>query len=952
MAEAATHPPRADFEDVLVRVLDVVRDLARESGGSRAQRAVAADSSLEREVGLGSIERVELLVRLERTFDRPLDDRFLQMDSPAALARGLLEEAGTMPLRLPARGPVLGAAREVEARTIHESLFRHAQAEPDRPTVYLREDDGTEEAITYGRLWREAALVAGGLRERGVRRGDTVALMLPTGLDFLRAFQGILAAGAVPVPIYPPLRLDRLEEYALRQAAILADAGVAVLVTIPRAMPIAGLLRPAVPSLREVTTADELASLGATVPGPAGTGADPAFIQYTSGSTGSPKGVLLTHGNLMANMRAIGAGLEVRPTDVGASWLPLYHDMGLIGSWLFCLHEGLPLALLSPTAFLARPERWLWAIHQHRATLSAAPNFAYELCARKVPDEALEGLDLSSWRCALNGAEPVNPDTLDRFARRFAPCGFRREALLPVYGLAENAVGVAFPPVGRGPRIDRVARTAFQEEGRALAAKPDDTGALRFVSVGRALPEHEVRIVDGAGADVPERTVGRLVFRGPSQTPGYYRKPEATAAITLPSGWLDSGDLAYRADGEIHVTGRSKDLIIKAGRNLVPQEIEDAAAGVDGIRKGCVVAFGVERPDLGTESLVVVAETRAADPAECSRLVAAVTERVAAAVEVPPDDVVLVPPGAVAKTSSGKIRRAATKEQFLAGALGRARRTPLGARLRLVAGAVAGEARPRLLRFARAAYAGYLVLALPMVAFLPWLVVRLVPSRRVAFALGRLTVRVGWWLTGCRLTVEGLEHLAASGPFVLASNHASYADVPALMALLPLDFVFVAKRETLAYPIVGTYVRRAGHPTVDRWDAQQSLADAGAVSRALLAGDSILFFPEGTFTAATGLRPFRLGAFRTAATAGVSVLPLALRGTRRVLRGDSWLPRPGPIHVWIGPPQRAPGREWTDVVALRDAVAAVIAEHCGEPRLDLVAAGPVRPEGGGPGNGL
>ncbi len=943
MAEAAAHPARAGFEDVLARVLDVVGEVARESGGSRALRAVAPDSSLEREVGLGSLERVELLVRLERAFNRPLDDRFLQMDSPAALARALLEEAGTTPLRLPERRPTLAAAQEVHARTVHESLFRHAQAEPERPTVYLREDDGGEDTITYGRLWRETARVAGGLRERSVRRGDAVALMLPTGLDFLRTFPGILAAGAVPVPIYPPLRLDRLEDYAARQSAILADAGVSMLVTIPRAMPIAGLLRPSVPTLREVTTADELAGLGAVVPGPEGSAADPAFIQYTSGSTGNPKGVLLTHDNLMANMRAIAAGLEARPTDVGASWLPLYHDMGLIGSWLFCLHQGLPLALLSPTAFLARPERWLWAIHQHRATLTAAPNFAYELCARKVPDEALEGLDLSSLRCALNGAEPVNPETLERFARRFARCGLRREALLPVYGLAENAVGLAFPPVGRGPRIDRVARAAFQTEGRALPAEPHDAGALRFVSAGRELPEHDVRIVDEAGDDLPERTVGRLVFRGPSQTAGYYKKPEATAAITLPGGWLDSGDLAYRAEGEIYIAGRKKDLIIKAGRNLVPQEIEEAAAGVDGIRKGCVVAFGVDRPATGTESLVVVAETRAQEAAERDRLVTAVTERVAVAVEVPPDEVVLVPPGAVPKTSSGKVRRAATKELFLGGGLGHAPRTPLGARLRLLAGAIAGEVRPRLGRAARVVYAGYLALALPAVALLPWLVVWLVPNRRLAFALGRLTVRVGWRLTGCRLTVEGLEHLATPGPFVLAGNHASYADVPALMALLPLDFVFVAKRETLSYPIVGTYVRRAGHPTVDRSDAQQSLADAGQVSRALLAGDSILFFPEATFTAATGLRPFRLGAFRTAAEADTPVLPLALRGTRRVLRGDSWLPRPGPIHLWIGAPLRPRGKQWADVVGVRDAVAAAIAEHCGEPRLDLVAAGPVRP---------
>jgi 1-acyl-sn-glycerol-3-phosphate acyltransferase len=221
-------------------------------------------------------------------------------------------------------------------------------------------------------------------------------------------------------------------------------------------------------------------------------------------------------------------------------------------------------------------------------------------------------------------------------------------------------------------------------------------------------------------------------------------------------------------------------------------------------------------------------------------------------------------------------------------------------------------------------------------------VVSLVPRRRLAFALGRLTVRVGWKLTGCRITVEGREHLRGQGPFVLASNHASYADVPVLMAALPVDFVFVAKREVLSYPIIGTYVRRAGHPTVDRWDAQQSLADAGQAARALAAGDSTLFFPEATFTAATGLRPFRLGAFRTAAEANVPVLPLAMRGTRRALRADTWLPRPGPIHVWIGDPIPPRGREWADVVALRDAVAEEIAAHCGEPRLDLVAAGPVR----------
>jgi 1-acyl-sn-glycerol-3-phosphate acyltransferase len=355
-----------------------------------------------------------------------------------------------------------------------------------------------------------------------------------------------------------------------------------------------------------------------------------------------------------------------------------------------------------------------------------------------------------------------------------------------------------------------------------------------------------------------------------------------------------------------------------------------------------VVALGVSNPTLGTESLVIVAETRARDPGERDRLVAAVTERVAAAVEVPPDVVALVDPGAVPKTSSGKIRRAATRELYLAGELGRPARTPLSTRARLLAVALLAGLRPWLGRAARGLYLAWVAVALPLTILPLWLLVACLPGRRLAFALGRFTVRVCLRLAGCRLSVEGGDALRERGPFIMASNHASYTDVAVLMALLPLNFVFVAKREVLRYPVVGTYVKKARHLTVERWDVQQSVADAGQVARALAAGDSVLFFPEGTFTAASGLRPFRMGAFKAASEGGVPVLPLALRGTRRVMRGTSWLPRPGRIHLWVGPPLRAEGTGWPAVVALRDRVASEIAAHCGEPVLDLLAGAPPR----------
>ena len=549
MADPALADPATRAESIEDRVLAAVRGLAREMGGARAEQAVGSSASLERDIGLGSLERVELIARLEKIFRHKLDERFLRMDTPGEIALALADTETPTEAGVPRAVRVAAAVRATRsAATLHEALWRRSEQHPERPQTFMREDDGREHTIRYVDLLEAARSVAGGLRERGVARGDTVALMLPTGFDFLQSFQGILIAGAIPVPIYPPLRLDRLAEYAERQSAILADAGIVAMITIARAKPIAELLRPRVPSLRQVVTADELRESAERWSAPEGRGEDPAFIQYTSGSTGHPKGVLLTHANLLANVKAIAAGTEARPTDVGVSWLPLYHDMGLIGSWLFCLVNGFPIDIQSPLSFLARPERWLWAIHRRRGTLSAGPNFAYELCVRRIEDSAIEGLDLSSWRCALNGAEPVSPDTLDRFAERFAGYGLRREALLPVYGLAESSVALAFPPIDRGPLIDRVKREPFEREARAESAPGDDATALRFVSIGRALPEHEMRIVDDQGDRVAERSVGRLAFRGPSMTSGYFNQPEATKAITLPDGLFDSGDLAYQAE--------------------------------------------------------------------------------------------------------------------------------------------------------------------------------------------------------------------------------------------------------------------------------------------------------------------------------------------------------------------------------------------------------------------
>ena len=328
---------------------------------------------------------------------------------------------------------------------------------------------------------------------------------------------------------------------------------------------------------------------------------------------GRSKRCRASHANLLANIRGIGRAVAASSTDIFVSWLPLYHDMGLIGAWLGCLYYGAPLYAMSPLAFLARPQSWLWAIHRFRGTISAAPNFAFELCLSKINDSDIKGLDLSSLRLVGNGAEPVSVDTLRRFIDRFAAYGFRSGAMAPVYGLAENAVAVTLPPPGRLPIIDRVNRAALNTRGIAEPARPDDANAIELVACGQPIPDHEIRIIDDMGRELGERREGRLEFRGPSATPGYFENAAKTREL-LHDGWLDTGDRAYIAEGDLFVTGRIKDIIIRAGQHIAPHEIEEAVGGVPGLRKNGVAAFGVTDPASGTERVVMLAEADGKNP--------------------------------------------------------------------------------------------------------------------------------------------------------------------------------------------------------------------------------------------------------------------------------------------------------------------------------------------------
>ena len=912
------------------------RFLAELHPGAARPRRVTLDSTLERDLGLDSLSRVELAVRIERGLGASLSEQAL---GSATTLRELLADLHQGADRVPAvehaarsaAVPEPGASAPTDATTMIEVLDWHAGAHPDRVQIVCLGDHGDVD-IRYGELHRQSGVVAAGLQRLGLAPRQTVAIMLPTSPEYFFAYFGILRAGAIPVPIYPPARLSQIEEHVRRHTGILANAQASMLITVPEARGVARLLEAHVPGLRRIVTVAELGEGGGAALPVVIRGDDIAFLQYTSGSTGDPKGVVLTHANLLANIRAIGQAIAIQHDDVFVSWLPLYHDMGLICAWLSSLYFAIPLVVMSPLAFLAHPERWLRAIQQYRGTLSAAPNFAYELCVKRIADAQIEGLDLSSWRIAANGAEPVMPETMRRFTERFARFGFRPEAMTPVYGLAESTVGLLSPPPGRGPRIDAVRREPLSRAGRAEPAAADDPNALRFVSCGRPLAGHAVRIVDASGREVGERFEGRLEFKGPSATSGYYRNPQQSARL-FDGDWLDTGDRAYRADAEVYLTGRIKDIIIRGGRNIYPHEVEDAVGAVPGVRRGCVAVFGSPDPDSGTERLVVLAETVQTDVAAQDALRERIVEVGVAVLGEPPDEVVLAPPHTVLKTSSGKIRRAACRELFEAGRIGARGHAAWWQVVRLVGASVLPQARRS------AAAAGHVLhgigvgLLFALLAVPVWVLTALAPHPAVAWRINRCASRLLLRLAGIKLVVRGIEHLPRTA-CVLVANHASYLDGLALFAALPVQFSLVAKREFLDHAMARLYLRGLGVHFVERFDVRGSVDAAQQLARAVTAGASLALFPEGTFERNAGLRPFRLGAFAAAAAAKAAVLPVAIHGARALLPDGDWLARRGAITVSLGPPVFAPDPT-TDAfgaaVALRDAARAFILAHCGEP---------------------
>jgi acyl-CoA synthetase (AMP-forming)/AMP-acid ligase II/acyl carrier protein len=564
------------------------------------------------------------------------------------------------------------------ARTIVDVLrHRAAHQAPVLAYTFLLDGDSREASVTYAELDASARAIAGMLQE-SVEPGDRVLLMYPPGLGFISAFLGCLYAGVVAVPLNPP----RSNRHAGRVHAVVADAGASLALTdsasrakIEQALRAEGA-GSGFPLCRVLAT-DTIDAAAATAWTPVELDpATPAFLQYTSGSTGTPKGVMVTHANLMANEVAITAAADVRPGDVNVIWLPMYHDMGLIGGVLNPLYGGFRCILMAPTQFLQDPMRWLRTISRYRATLSPAPNFAYELCLKAVKPEDLATLDLSTWRLALNGAEPVRPETLERFTATFGACGFRAETHYPTYGLAEATLLVSggradARPVLLDADVDALGEGRIAPAGAGRARRLVGCGKPIGARVVIADPEtHEAR---------PAGRVGEIWVAGPSVAAGYWGRPEETAATfgahlagSADGPFLRTGDLGFlTADGELFVTGRCKDLIVIRGRNIYPQDIERAVEGLASfIRPNTCAVFGVEVDGEEAIGLMIEADRALAHQLEAEQsagvedLITRIRQVVAEEFDVTLATIGIMKPGTFPRTSSGKVQRSACRQEL------------------------------------------------------------------------------------------------------------------------------------------------------------------------------------------------------------------------------------------------------------------------------------------------
>jgi len=552
--------------------------------------------------------------------------------------------------------------------TLTHTLHANYLAEPERVAITLLHANQPEEHLTYRRLLLGAAGYARALNAQGIQPGDVVILVLQHGIDLIYSFYGAILHGAIPSIM--PFLTEKLspERYQEDMTALIKITQPAAIVTYPEFLPVVTGTLQAGGSVRAVISTDAVAPVEeldfSGLRGYERTPEDIVLLQHSSGTTGMQKGVALAHQAVLNQLESYAAAIHLSSEDVIISWLPLYHDMGLIAGFIMPVLNRVPLVLMSPFDWVRAPFRLMQAITRYHGTLAWLPNFAYNFCATKIRDRDLEGVDLSSWRAVINCSEPMRWESQQAFLQRFQPYGFRSEALATCYAMAENVFGVTQGGIDGPGNVDEIDAHTFIT--RRLAVPATGQGeTIKILSAGWPITNTRVKVVDEHRRDLPDRQIGELVLLSDCMLTGYFHRADLTHKA-FHEGWYLTGDLGYMLNGEVYVVGRKKDMIIVGGKNIYPQDLELLANQVPGVHPGRVVAFGIFDQTIGTEEVGIVAEVDTDDPDQRQKIEDAIRQKIARGSAVAPHYVQLVGPKWIIKTSSGKIARSANRDKFIA----------------------------------------------------------------------------------------------------------------------------------------------------------------------------------------------------------------------------------------------------------------------------------------------
>ena len=934
----------SDQADALKRqLLNLTRAFLKEMGADRAARSVQMGAALMDDLGLGSLERAAYLQFLEQHFAVRLNPHdmmaadhmgdvyaLLQKAIPQSRVSSSENESSSQQEAI----PVVDLAADHapvqldDCQTLVEVLQRYADADPDRLHACLLSSSGDPIRLTYGDLWRRVQIRAAQLHRSGLPAGAVIAIAVLAADAFMVNYLAVVMAGYHPLVMRLPIQRQGLRPlyWRIRLPMLLANDAVAVLVendeTEKLLTQLSQVLAPSLVIFNDVSFEEGLLP----VLGPVNSFPEQVIYQRLVWHHQEKLSLAVNHQQWLQRVREDGKQLQVKSSDVVFSWLSLVEPVGCLSAWLGSLYYGLPFIFLPPENFLAQPGRWLWGIHQYRASISFAPNAGFALCLRYLTETSCTGLDLSSWRIALNAGESIHARCVQQFCQRFSAFGFSERAMHQAYVPAGTAILLTLSRSSRHPHYERISSQLFFKARRAQLLPSDHSGGLMFVTLGAVLSGREIRIVEPDGALLAERHIGLVQYRlceGDRQ-----------------SSWQQTGDLGYLADSSLYVVAPDGQKVVKWGSYVSDHALSMVISAVPALAKSSFLYFCVDDQERGeAQWLLLIAGKKWLRLSSAKRLRSSLQHRLMQCFGVVPDHILFLKKEALKRFGSTlEERTQAASAAYLAGDLLPSPPWYHHRRLREKLKALGASILKPVRCLAKIFYSIYFLLWM-LVLFLPtWLVVMALP-RTIGKKIFKLFCKTLFLCVLCPVFVKGRHNLRGKGPFIFAPNHTSYLDVLALISALPSQACFVGKRELKAIPLLGSIFKKMGHLFVDPADFVRGKENLQQITDTLKT-HSIVIYPEGTFTHATGLRPFKLGAFTAAAQTDTPVCPVICKGLRKVFRDREALLCPGVVRIIAKPHLRAKANDISSVVRLRDEVMASIAEDCGEPLLELIAAGP------------